>query len=285
MNDDEHQAPLPPHNRSWRHPSEIAQHERQRTFVGAPPLNRSIAFVASLCAVAVALVILGLSLPMSPRSESIATPSDRPTASVRSTVRIYDQATNTSAHYADDGRVFTPVRISSDTEVQKWQQFTTGTLFVGLSNSGDEPGPTEVTSLRDFNNETIPVSLVARDSPSNLVLYFSPWTTTAIPSLFTPQRTSPDDLVAGRRVSLLAQASISATIGLRSTQLNDTTFVPLDVGLATGTLAQGTPVVNSRKNLIGLFTERNYASGFVPLNDAWILVAPTSPTPLPTTGS
>ena len=283
MNNDEGKAPLPPHDRSWRHPSELAQYERRRTFVGAPPLKRSIAFVASLCAVAVALVILGLSVPMSPRSENIATPSSRPTVSVRSGARTKNQALNTNAHYAVDGRVFTPIRIPSGTETQQWQQFTTGTLFIGLTNSDEESDVIQVITLRNAKNESIPVSLVARDSSSHVVLYHSSWAISAAPSLFTPRLTTSRETIPGRRVSILAKESFSATVGLRSEQLNNIAFIPLDVGRAPSEVAPGTPVVNSNNNLIGLFTERNHASGFVPLIDAWTLVSPTSRPPQSTT--
>ena len=276
MNDNERKAPLPLHDRSWRHPSEIAQYERRRTFVDAPPLNRSIAFAASLCAVVVALVILGLSLPMSPRSENIATPSDHPTVSVRSGARIKNQALNTNAHYAVDGRVFTPVRLSSGTDTQQWQQFTTGTLFICLTNSAEESDLIHFITLRDAKNASIPVSLVARGSSSSVALYYSPRVSSATPSLLTPRLAASNDTSLGRRVSVLAQEPFLATIGLRSAQLNDIVFIPLDVGLNPSEVAPGTPVVNSSNHLIGLFTERNHASGFVPLIGAWTLVAPTS---------
>lgn len=283
MNNDERPAPLPPHDRSWRHPSELAQHERRRTFINAPPLSRPLAFVASLAAVAMALVILGLSLPMSPRGENIAASSNRPAGSVRSGVRLGTQVVQTEAYFSSDGGVFTPIRISLDTGAEGFRQFETGTLFIGVHHLARDTSTPNNIALYDLDDIPIPVSLVARDSSSLLALYYSTWSTTSEPLLFTPSARTTADTALGNRVSLLGREPVAATIGLRSAQLDDTFFVPLDVGLAASALAQGTPVVNSRQELIGLFTQKNHASGFVPVSGAWTLVAQAQPTSQPTT--
>ncbi len=279
MNDDERSAPLPPHDRSWRHPSELAQHERRRTFVNAPPLSRAVAFAASLCAVATALVILGISLPMSPRTENTAHLGGRPVGSVRSAVRSDPQRSNHTVYRADDGRVFTPIRIPQGTDTTQFRQFEMGTLLIGLRDSTKDADAQDTATLRDPDNASIPVSLVARDATSTIELYYSPWTTMGVSTLFTPHTATAADVVVGSKVSLLATEPVPATVGLRSAQLTDTAFVPLDVGLAAGTVGHGTPVVNSRQELVGLFTQRNHASGFIVFSDvlfsgALTLVAP-----------
>lgn len=232
-------APLPRHERAWRHPSEIGQQRRALSRRSAPPLSPLVASLCGALGVALVIALVALIVPPSARRES-------PGLVRNAVVAVPGRADEPRALpglMSADGRRF--VLAVTDPAGTKQLFVTTGAVS-GLDVNVD--------------GRRIPLTVVSRAGGLTLLEG----------SAVAPRSTSIDSSsvaspMTGTSVVVAGQNTISAIIGI-SVNFDTSDFVPL-AGDILGTDATESSVVeNAAGDVLGLYTERDGARGYVPIS-------------------
>lgn len=228
-------APLPRHERAWRHPSEIGQQRRANSRRPAPPLRPFVTFLAGVLGLGVITGLVALVMPREAprevlpvvRNAAIATPS-MPSADV----------TNGPAFPTVGDNRFV-LAVGDDVFV------TMGNGDGAIAKIGSRSVPLRVVEF----DEKLGISVLRSDERVDVQSTFE---------------TSPMMPSVGSRVTVGSDETLDASIGV-SVAFDATTFVPLAGDVLTVDLPESAPVKDTQGRLIGVFTSRNGAVGFVPI--------------------
>ena len=82
------QSPLPPYDRAWRHPAELADAARASHMTAAPPLSRRLTALTVLASAVSSLVVLAIAVPRGVQDLT----TDEPAATTTTVVRVKGNA-------------------------------------------------------------------------------------------------------------------------------------------------------------------------------------------------
>lgn len=225
-------APLPQHEREWRHPSEIGQSRRAIQRRPAPPLNPVVASLAGGLGLALIVAVVALVVPRDAQRES--TPTVRNAAGV--TTR---GATATDA---------APPGFLVDA----------GSRFVIAVDHADRTFLVSTNQPKEYDLEVI-----ARDDDLGLVILTggsTPPSSVVATSTIAPA--SGTDVIV--RTGPETSGDVAAVISIAVT--SDTSrFVPLGGDVTNVDVPEAAVVVDPAGKALGLFTTRDGAIGFVPM--------------------
>ena len=238
-------APLPAHERVWRHPSEIAQHKRTLARRPAPPLGPLITSLAGAVAMALIVLVVALVAPGGAPRESV------PTTPTRSAVRPVADGIASGFAAVGSERLVLPLGA-----VAGLDDLANESLLVTI----DTPGAVPPTSVVTSSGPT-PVAVLRRDTELGLVLLSYPTGAGETVGLAAAQwqpTSAGVELVVDDGRPHRASVGVAITSDTRS-------FVPLDGDVLTEAVADGATVTDLRGRLVGLYSDRNGARGYVPI--------------------
>lgn len=227
-------APLPRHERAWRHPSEVGQQRRANSRRPAPPLSPFVTLLLGVLGLGVLAGLVALVMPREAprealpvvRNAAITTPStDAPAGPAFATI--------------DDDRFVLAVGDEADGYF-----VTTGNAGTTIVNIGGRSIPLRVVEFY----EELDISVLRAEEQLD------------VPTRFATSTVSPS---VGSRVTVGPNTTLDASIGV-SVVFDAATFVPLAGEVLAADVPESSPVNDSEGRLIGLFTNREGAKGFVP---------------------
>ncbi len=294
-------APVPAHERAWRHPSEVGHHANQAWAIAEPPvaLGRGLLVATSMVGCALGVAILWLLVPAG---------GDAPVADVAGSARPPATATRpTEPAAADrsDGGVRSTTAAESTfappapTTMQPASSAATGSGGIDTLPGEDPPANTVLMA----HDDTPAVAVLLGDSALLVTTANAVGDLAEIEITFDSGGTATATVVSvGDSVAYLATSgTASDPVGfaqLAQPAPGDTVHALGDavVSFAFGdpsaladapedALAEGTPVVDDRGALVGLCTHGDVGWDLVPVSAPPTPVADTSTTTTPSTSS
>ncbi|MFM8390019.1 MAG: hypothetical protein ACKOA5_12310 [Actinomycetota bacterium] len=228
-------APLPRHERAWRHPSEIGQQRRANARRPASPLGPFVTLLLGVLGLGVIAGLVALVMPREAprevlpvvRNAAIATPS-------------------TPSSDASPGSAFPTIggkrlvlAVGNDVFV------TTGDGDATIANVTGRSVPLRVVEF----DEKLGISVLRTDERVDVQAGFE--TSSMTPSV-------------GSRVTVGSNETLDASVGV-SVIFDAATFVPLAGDVLAVDVPEASPVKDAQGRLVGVYTSRNGAKGFVPI--------------------
>jgi hypothetical protein len=232
-------APLPRHERSWRHPSEIGQQRRATARRPAPPLTARTIFPLTVLGLGVIAALVLLVMPREAPREM--RPQIR-NAAAATLLPVPVGKSPPIGFMTIDGDRFV---LAIDTP--------RGTRFV---TTGIE---TDVVVILGDDRVRLESALV--DTALGLSVL---QTAQTLGFAHTVVRAPDDSPAVGTSVVIRGITDVTASIGI-SVLADTTTFVPLSGDALGFDVVAASPVEDSSGRLLGLFTERSGAKGYVPV--------------------
>jgi hypothetical protein len=249
-NDDERltvaPAPLPRHERSWRHPSEIGQQRRTDTRRSAPPLSPLVALLVGTLGSGLVAGLVALVMPRDATRE--ARPLVRNAAVSTPDEASSDLADALGLFPVDDGRFV--LAVNHGTEDFFVTTGDTGAIVVDINGR-----PVQLRVV-DFDMD-LGITVLRADTRVDVSVAFE--TSTVAPAV-------------GSRVTVGASKSINASVGV-SVSFDPATFVPLAGEVLSVDVADASPVMDTEGRMIGLFTSRDDARGYMPISAVNVLLS------------
>jgi len=240
-------APLPRHERSWRHPSEVGQQRRASARRAAPPLGPRLTFLVGTLCLGVIAALVALVLPREAPRESL--PVTRNAALSPSPAPSPVISSIPGAMTVGGDRFVLALRTTS------------GTRFVTTGDAGD------VVIIVD--GRRVALTKVQSDS----VLGVSVLRSDVVANFDEPVSPAPDDSPpVGTSVVVRGTDPVTASIGVSMTS-DSTSFVPLAGDVLTVDVLSSAPVEDLSGRLLGLYSERGGAKGYVPLGAIDVLLS------------
>jgi len=231
-------APLPRHERAWRHPSEIGQQRRANARRSAPPLTPFVTLLVGVLGLGVMAALIALVLPReAPREvrpvvrNAVVATRSRPTPDVATGPAFPTIGGDRVVLAVDDG-----VHVSF---------VTTGKGDATVADIDGRSVPLRVVGFDgDFG-----ISILRADSPVD------------VPNGFETSATTP---AVGSRVTIGRDGTVGASVGM-PVAFDASTFVPLTGMVAALGVPDSSPVRDTEGRLVGLYTIRSGVTGFVPI--------------------
>lgn len=256
-------APLPRHEREWRHPSEIAAEKRIRMRMAAPRLSSLVAIAAATTAVALLVTLCLLIAPRNAPRESLpslrnSTITNRAPSSVTARQAVARQL---AAGITDDGRVLVPVdRLGLATASTN----PTGGLVLTV---GSDIGTGAVL----VDGRRIALRALRSDPATGLALFVAsaPSASNVPPVGLSSSATEVGSDVVVVDSKLQEPSPVHLQIGVAVT-IDEHLFVPLSnltgavADIDSGAISDGSPVLDEHNELVGLFAHRGSSIGYVP---------------------
>ncbi|MFZ9696259.1 MAG: hypothetical protein ACO3C5_01350 [Ilumatobacteraceae bacterium] len=238
-------APLPRHERSWRHPSELGQQRRTAARRAAPPLGPRLTFLVGTLCLGLVTALVALVLPREAPREALPATRNAVAAPAPSPAR----SSIPGAMTVGGDRFVLAVRTTS------------GTRFVTAGDAG------EVVIIVDGRR----VELTAVQSDSALGV--SVLRSDVLARFDEPVTPAPDDSPpVGTAVVVRGTDPVAASIGV-SMASDSTSFVPLAGDVLAVDILASAPIEDLSGRLLGLYTERDGARGYVPLGAIDVLLS------------
>ena len=228
-------APLPRHERAWRHPSEIGQQRRANSRRPAPPLGPFVTLLVGVLGLGIIAGLIALVMPREAPREVL--PVVRNAATATPLAPSSDASTG-SAIPTNGGNRFV-LAVGNDVFV------TTGNGDAIVANIGDRSVPLRVVEF----DEKLGISVLRADERVDVQAGFE---------------TSPMTPSVGSYVTVGSNETLEASIGV-SVAFDAATFVPLAGDVLAVDVPESSPVKDAEGRLVGVFTSRNGAKGFVPI--------------------
>jgi hypothetical protein len=252
--DNPNSAPVPPYDRQWRHPSEVANDQRRQyeTALAAPPLSKRIALASITVSLVCSLALLSVTIP---KGVGGLTSEDSvpDTTVVRSPI-----ATKVKNATAAVGQ-------SNKNDSVRALAVGDSDLMIAPTDTMNADGTVPITTN---DGETIHCHVLARDEATGLAILDLPDTDNSSPRLAgiadvdAVDEFDINDLMIIEPITGIAvsgQLSISsATIDPATT----TGAVPLDVDIQINGVAV---VVNKKSKVVGVAFTRNHATWMLPM--------------------
>lgn len=235
-------APLPRHERAWRHPSEIGQQRRAGSRCSAPPLSPFVTCLAGLLGLGLVASLVALVIPREAPREAL--PSVR-------------NATVSTPWKQPADVTPTPVFPTVDES-----RFVVG-FVAGLEDGSDNLFVTTGQSgaiIANIGGRLVPLRVVAFDGNLGISVLRADAQVDG-PAPFATSTMAP---VVGSHVRVGSNETVDASVGV-SVMFDTTTFVPLAGDVLTADVPESSPVKDNEGRLVGLFTRRSGAVGFVPI--------------------
>lgn len=247
-NDDERlttaPAPLPRHERSWRHPSEIGQQRRANARRSAPPLSPLVALLVGMLGLGFVAGLVALVMPREAPRE--AQPFVR-NAAIATPDKSSSHLTDTPGFFiVDDGRFVLAVNDGTEDLFVTTGDVTSGATGAIVVDIDGRPVQLRVV---DFDEE-LGITVLRTDTQVDVSVALE--TSTVAPAV-------------GSRVTVGASKPTDASVGV-SISFDPKTFVPLAGEVLTVDVAEASPVKDTDGRVVGLFTRRGDAKGYVPIS-------------------
>ncbi len=257
--DNEPVAPVPPHERTWRHPSEVARERRTIANVAPPPLGRLVTGIAVCVAVVLCVALIGLALPRTADRDT----APRNAAPTPTTVDVPSDARATSMAFADrrGESYFVPIDIFQSAFNIASGGSSTASLFVSV---GFDRNSDSTALIATAAGSQIPLTVAFRDSGLDLVLLRSdiPVAHPSVPSAVTS--VTRDSV--GSTMVLHERRSHRTKIGLSTGATSSRSFIPFEDNGDMRDVPRAAPVTDTTGRLAGLFSRHNDAVGLVPVS-------------------
>ena len=247
-------APLPPHDRPWRHPSELAAHERFLSRLSSPRTSTSLKMAAGGLALA---LIVSVCFLIAPRNAPRETPQ-----AVRNAATLSGRPFVSPVAATAPGDV--PLVALNNLKISTTTAGGQASHFIAVTSPGT--AAIDITSAQLAETGTIGLRTVRRDESLGLTLLESPTRMSSSDPLVSLATKIPS---AGESVIILTAAPVAVQVGV-SVTTDSSLFVPLSdmvttlAGKSIRVLPDGLPLVNSRNELVGLLTHKGNAIGFIP---------------------
>ena len=252
-------APLPPHERPWRHPSELARAQRVASSIPPPPLSRLVAGIALGMAAVLSIVLVVLVLPRTGGREDLPAAA----AATPTTVLPLRQHSALDIASLDQlGRTYLlPVAVlPPELFASVRRPPNAETLFVTTASILGADRPLLLTTKA---GSLIPLSVAGHDPRSGLSLLRSMLRIRATGSVDVARQTTTSP---GTPMVLHGRIEHRVKVGLRVASDSSDPFVPFDVDGTTKNVVDAAPVTDLDGRFAGLFVHRNGAVGVVPVS-------------------
>lgn len=228
-------APLPRHERAWRHPSEIGQQRRANSRRPAPPLSPFVTLLLGVLGLGVIAGLVALVMPREAPREVL--PVVRNVAITTPLAPSADVTAGSAFPTVGGNRLV--LAAGNDVFV------TTGNGDATIANVGGRPVPLRVVEF----DEKLGISVLRADERVDVQAEFE---------------TSPMTPSVGSRVTVGSNETLEASIAV-SVIFDAATFVPLAGDVLAVDVPESSPVKDAQGRLVGVYTGRNGATGFVPI--------------------
>lgn len=240
-------APLPRHERSWRHPSEIGQQRRASSRRPAPPLAPRVILLVGVLGLGLIAGLVALVMPREAPRESLPVVRN---AALAPTPKSALSAYSTLGAMTTDGGRFV---LAIDTPAGP-RFVTTGT---GRDVAIDVDGrPTRLEPV--VVDDSLSVSVLRSATPTNFTLNL--------------ERAPDPSPSVGTSVVVRGSTDVAASIGV-SVSADTTSFVPLAGDVLAVDVPESSAVEDTSGRLLGLYTERAGARGYVPFDAIDVLLS------------
>ncbi len=257
-------APLPPHERPWRHPSELARAQRTAASIPPPPLNRIVAGIALGVAAVLSMALVVLVLPRTAGRENLpvaASPASSTLPVATRNAALGVAALDQLGHTYLLPVTVLPTDLFSAESRPSVTDGTTDTMFVSSFRTLDVARrvtlPTPAGSL-------IPLEVTYHEPLTGLSLLRSRLRVPASRSKVVVA--SRPITAAGTTMILHGPTEHRVKVGLRITAGTSDSFIPFEVDAVTRSFTDAAPVTDIDGRFAGLFVHRNGAVGVVPVS-------------------
>ena len=226
-------APLPPHERVWRHPAEVGAAQT----VAIKPASRqskTLAFIAATASMATTVVFAQVLRPVE-RGKDVSTTTSAVNVAAESALPA------SPGVFKIDGVSFAAVAVASDKSRRV------------LISSKDAA----VSSATQLEGAQAPLVLAGIDDALGIAI----WCTAA--DIAAASQTSNSVLNASDPVTVWDGGVVNGAIGISTRRDANNELVPLDI---TSNVHAGSPVYDASGNLVGIVIVKTHARWMLPIN-------------------
>lgn len=231
-------APLPRHERAWRHPSEIGQQRRAAARRPAPPLSPLVTALTGALGLGLVIALVALVVPREAPREVV--PKIR-------NASLTETATQSAAPTIDPGFV----TVDGGRFVLAFDG-TADSFFVTTGDSGD--------LAVDIDGRQVGLRRVAFDDRLGITVLRADTNVDSIPDFDR----SIDVPEVGTRVVVGGRDHVDAFVGVSAT-FDTATFVPLAVDVSSLDVPDAALVTSADGRVLGLHARRDGGNGYVPV--------------------
>ncbi len=252
--DNPNSAPVPPYDRQWRHPSEVAHDQRRQyeTAVSAPPLSKRIALASITVSLVCSLALLSVTIP---KGVGGLTSDDSvpDTTVVRSPI-----ATKVKNATAAVGQ-------SNENDSVRALAVGDSDLMIASTDTMNADGTIPITT---DDGETIQCHILARDEATGLAILDLPNTNNSSPrwvGIADDDAVNEFDINDLMVIEPITGIAVSGQLSISSATIDPATTtgaVPLDVDIQINGVAV---VVNKKSKVVGVAFTRNHATWMLPM--------------------
>ena len=226
-------APLPPHERVWRHPAEVGAAQTV-TIKPASRQSKTLAFIAATASMATTVVFAQVLRPVE-RGKDISTTTSAASVAAETALPAAPGV------FKIDGISFAAVAISSDSKRKV------------LISSKDAA----VASSTRLEGAQAPLVLAGIDDALGIAI----WCTSA--DIAAASQTSVPSLHASDPVTVWDGGVVNGAIGISTQRDTNSPLVPLDI---TANVHAGSPVYDALGNLVGIVMIKTHSRWMLPIN-------------------
>lgn len=247
-------APIPRHERSWRHPSEVGQFRRAQSRRPAPPLHPFFVPLGGALGFAIVFSLVAIVVPPDTDHESAPDAKRAASAASMASAESTEPGADSSSlpgFLTRDGRRF--VLALHDPARGRTRIVTTGNVTRAfIIDAFDDHAFTD-----RFGRQTV---LTTGKRTDDITVFE---TDTPLRTTLQPDWSAMHDPSPGTNVVVRGRTDVSAVVGIAIT--TDTRrFVPLAGDVLTASVAESSPVEDADGHVLGLYTERDGARGYIP---------------------
>ena len=247
-------APVPPHEREWRHPSEFAQDQRRayETALAAPPLSKRIALASISVSLVCSVALLSVTIPKG--VDRLASDDSVPdTTVVRSPIAT--KVKNASAAVGE----------SNDEDSVRALAVGDSDLVIAPADTATEEGTIPLVTK---GGEVVQCHILARDESTGLAILHLPdneessLQLSGIADNDAADDFDIDDLMIIEPITGIA---VSGQLSISTAIIDPATTdgaVPLDVDVQINGVSV---VVNKKSKVVGVAFTRNHATWMLPM--------------------
>jgi len=247
-------APVPPHERQWRHPSEFAQEQRRayETALAAPPLSKRIALASITVSLVCSIALFSVTIPKGVGGLS-ADDSVPDTTVVRSPI-------------ATKVKNATPAVGESDNE-DSVRALAVGDsdLVIAPADTVTEEGTIPIVAK---NGEVIHCHIIARDESTGLAILDLPETDDSslqLAGIADDDAADDFDINDLMIIEPITGIAVSGQLSISTAKIDPATTdgaVPLDIDIQINGVSV---VVNKKSQVVGVAFTRNHSTWMLPM--------------------
>lgn len=247
-------APVPPHERQWRHPSEFAQEQRRvyEMALAAPPLSKRIALASITVSLVCSVALLSVTIPKGVGSLT-SDDSVPDTTVVRSPIATKVKNATATVGEADNEDSVRALAVGDSD------------LVIAPADSATDEGTIPIVTS---NGDVVHCHILARDESTGLAILDLPDTEGAPLQLAGIADNDSEDNFDFNDLMIIEPITgiaVSGQLSISTATIDPATTdgaVPLDVDIQINGVSV---VVNKKSKVVGVAFTRNHATWMLPM--------------------